>query len=141
MITACSSNVIDNIYKITSRINYLSKGNYDKLSVITNWISELNIPFENVAYIGDDLFDLPVLERVGFSGCPSDAIDECLSSVKYVCKNKSGEGAVREFVNKIIDMNNSLKETISYDISHIKENGKIHSGTRDVDSIMEFLES
>ena len=55
IITACNSNVIDNIHKITSRINFFSKGNYDKLSVIKEWIQELNIKPENVAYIGDDV--------------------------------------------------------------------------------------
>ena len=132
IITACSSNVINNIDKIMSRIDYLSTGNYDKLSVIKKWIYQLNcidglnINFENVAYIGDDVFDVPVIKNVGFSACPADAVNECLTTAKFVCKNKSGEGAVREFVDKILEMNNTVNENEqSYDLSHIKENGKI----------------
>ena len=126
VITACSTNVIDNIYKITSRISFLSKGNYDKLSVIKTWIEELNITFEEVAYIGDDIFDVPVIKNVGFSACPSDAVNECIKTANFVCKHKSGDGAVREFVTKIIEMNN-VEETkqCSYDSSHINKNGKI----------------
>jgi len=124
IITACSSNVINNIDKITSRIDFLSQGNYDKLSVIKTWIDELNITFENVAYIGDDVFDVPVIKKVGFSSCPADAVNECLTTAKFVCKNKGGEGAVREFVNKILELNENKNEH-SYDLSHIKENGKI----------------
>jgi YrbI family 3-deoxy-D-manno-octulosonate 8-phosphate phosphatase len=125
IITACSTNVIDNIDKITSRIDFLSKGNYDKLSVIKTWMNELNINFENVAYIGDDIFDIPVIKNVGFSACPADAVNECLSTVNFVCKNKSGDGAVREFVSKILEMNNNYVQQEEYDFSHIKENGKI----------------
>jgi len=126
VITACSSNVIDNIDKIMSRIDLLSKGNYDKLSVIKTWINELNIKFENVAYIGDDVFDVSVIKNVGFGACPADAVGECLTTAKYVCKNKGGDGAVREFVNKILEMNKALSEQNEcYDSSHVKENGKI----------------
>lgn len=125
VITACNSNVINNINKITSRLDFLSKGNYDKLSVIKTWINELNIKFENVAYIGDDVFDVPVIQNVGFSACPADAVDECLKTVKFVCKNKSGDGAVREFVNKILDMNNEVVQNETYDSSHVKENSKM----------------
>jgi len=125
VITACNSNVINNIDKITSRLDFLSKGNYDKLSVIKTWINDLNIKFENVAYIGDDVFDVPVIQNVGFSACPADAVDECLKTAKFVCKNKSGDGAVREFVNKILEMNNAVEQNETYDLSHVKENGKI----------------
>jgi YrbI family 3-deoxy-D-manno-octulosonate 8-phosphate phosphatase len=126
VVTACTTNVIDNIDKIMSRIDLLSKGNYDKLSVIKTWIKDLNIKFENVAYIGDDIFDVPVIQNVGFGACPADAVDECLTTAKYVCKNKSGDGAVREFVNKILEMNNVTSEQNDcFDSSHVKENGKI----------------
>jgi YrbI family 3-deoxy-D-manno-octulosonate 8-phosphate phosphatase len=127
IITACSSNVINNIDKITSRIDYLSKGNYDKLSVIEKWIKELNIDFENVAYIGDDIFDVPIMEKVGFSGCPSDAVSKCLTTAKFISKNKGGNGAVREFIDKILENNDVLENDLSeeYDLSHIQENGKI----------------
>ena len=125
IITACNSNVIDNIHKITSRINFFSKGNYDKLSVIKGWIQELNIKSENVAYIGDDVFDANVIEHVGFGACPADAVNECLTIANYVCKNKSGDGAVREFVNKIFEINKNIEENDSYELSHINKNGKI----------------
>ena len=128
IMTACSSNVIDNIDKITSRIDLLSKGNYDKLSVIKKWINELDIKFENVAYIGDDVFDVPVIQNVGFGACPADAVNECLTTAKFVCKNKSGDGAVREFVNKILEMNVNnaiILDKEEYDLSHINKNGKI----------------
>ena len=63
-------------------------------------MTELNITFNEIAYIGDDVNDIEILERVKFSACPSDGVQECKEIVDYICKNKGGEGCVREFVNK-----------------------------------------
>ena len=51
-----------------------------------------------VAYIGDDIIDLAIMSMCGFTACPIDAVDEVKKSVNYVCKNKGGYGAVREFI-------------------------------------------
>ena len=55
-----------------------------------------------VAYMGDDLVDLPVLRRVGFSATVSDAHDEVLKAVDFVSANAGGRGAVREVCEIII---------------------------------------
>ena len=103
IITADSSDILDNCIHIFSRLDFIKKGKYDKLPIIDEWINELKINYNNVAYIGDDLPDLPVLEKVGFSACPCDAIIEIKNTVDYVCKNKGGDGAVREFCDYIIN--------------------------------------
>ncbi len=54
-----------------------------------------------IAYLGDDEFDLPVLQRVGFSAAPADAVDAVRKSVDFVCKRRGGEGAVREVIELI----------------------------------------
>ena len=43
-------------------------------------------------------------DQLGFTGCPSDAVNECKEKAKYICTNKGGDGAVREFVEKILLM-------------------------------------
>lgn len=57
----------------------------------------------NVAYAGDDLLDLkcmlPVKEAGGLAVCPSNAIEEVRSVADYICSNKCGEGAIREFID------------------------------------------
>mgnify|MGYP001316147568 FL=1 len=60
------------------------------------------IPFEEVAYIGDDLNDFEVMKKCGITGCPSDAVDEIKNISDYVSKYKGGEGAVRDFIEWII---------------------------------------
>ncbi|MCU0454306.1 MAG: HAD-IIIA family hydrolase [Bacteroidetes bacterium] len=55
-----------------------------------------------VAYIGDDDPDLPVLMRVGFSAAPKDAVPAVVKSVHYVCRRTGGHGAVREVIDLIL---------------------------------------
>lgn len=57
---------------------------------------------EEVAFMGDDLLDLPVLARTGLSAAPADAIPEVKSAVDWVSGAQGGCGAVRELVELII---------------------------------------
>lgn len=63
----------------------------------------------NVAYIGDDILDLQCMEPIkangGFTACPADAVAEVKSVVDYVCHRNAGNGAVREFINRLKEQN------------------------------------
>jgi len=63
---------------------------------------KLNVSDEDVAYIGDDEFDIPVLERVGFSATPANALPVMKKHVCYVCTRSGGNGAVREVIDLIL---------------------------------------
>lgn len=52
---------------------------------------------DEIAYIGDDLNDIDCIQYCGVSGCPSDALEEVKNVAEYICENKGGKGAVREF--------------------------------------------
>ncbi len=80
----------------------LITGTWDKSEVLKQKLKELNLIWENVAYIGDDVNDSEIIEAVGFSAAPNDAIEEIIEKVDYVCKRKGGEGAFREFADLII---------------------------------------
>jgi 3-deoxy-D-manno-octulosonate 8-phosphate phosphatase (KDO 8-P phosphatase) len=56
----------------------------------------------DVAYMGDDVLDLPIMTRVGLCGCPADAVDEVRSRVDYVSRAVGGDGAAREFVELVL---------------------------------------
>jgi YrbI family 3-deoxy-D-manno-octulosonate 8-phosphate phosphatase len=71
----------------------------NKLKVIEELVERYNLSFDEIAYIGDDINDIPLLKKVGLSCCPFDAVNEVKKIVKYVCKTKGGEGAVREVVD------------------------------------------
>jgi YrbI family 3-deoxy-D-manno-octulosonate 8-phosphate phosphatase len=61
-----------------------------------------NIIPENVAFIGDDVNDMGIIQLAGFTACPIDAIDEVKNSVDLVLSKKGGEGVFREFSDLII---------------------------------------
>lgn len=74
----------------------------DKVGVLEQIAVQKNLSLKEIAYIGDDLNDLEALRKVGVSACPQDAYDEVLNSCHYVCENKGGYGALREFAELII---------------------------------------
>lgn len=87
-------------------------GHEKKINILNTWMKELNISYDNLAYIGDDINDIEILKLVKFSACPSDAVKECKQIVSYICENKGGDGCVREFVDKIISTQNPITVTI-----------------------------
>lgn len=91
---------------IFDRLDNVSLGSdKPKLEILDTWLDEYGFTYKDVAYIGDDLPDIPVLKKVGFSACPRDAVEEVIKVSHYVCKKDGGEGAVREFVDLIIKKN------------------------------------
>jgi 3-deoxy-D-manno-octulosonate 8-phosphate phosphatase (KDO 8-P phosphatase) len=74
----------------------------DKLSVYEAMKTKYSLQDKEIAYIGDDEFDLPVLQRVGFSAAPANGMDQVKKKVHYVCKHRGGDGAVREVIDMII---------------------------------------
>ena len=77
-------------------------GTWEKLEELKQKLKEYNLQLQNVAYIGDDVNDSEIIDAVGFSAAPNDAIEEIIEKVDYVCKRKGGEGAFREFADLII---------------------------------------
>ena len=73
------------------------QGNNDKLNALEELKKKYNLKYSEIAYVGDDIIDIPVLKKVGFSFCPSDA----MPSVKNVCvmvtRTAGGCGVLREF--------------------------------------------
>jgi 3-deoxy-D-manno-octulosonate 8-phosphate phosphatase (KDO 8-P phosphatase) len=59
------------------------------------------------AYMGDDLFDIPLLKLVGLSAAPRNALPAVKHAVQYVTRLPGGEGAVREFVDLILSLRTS----------------------------------
>lgn len=64
--------------------------------------ARLGVSDREVAYVGDDEPDLPVLKLAGFSAAPANAVPLVRSSVDYVCKRRGGDGAVREVIDLIL---------------------------------------
>lgn len=80
------------------RIYQASRDKADSLKQISE---DTGIGSEGMAYIGDDLNDLPAMRMAVIRGCPSDAVKEIKEICEFVSKSNGGYGAVREFIEWI----------------------------------------
>jgi len=76
----------------------------DKCARMFNYFSAYNVPFENIAYIGDAENDIDIMNKndIGLRGCPFDAIEEVKKYSDVISSFKGGEGAVWEFIKFIM---------------------------------------
>jgi 3-deoxy-D-glycero-D-galacto-nononate 9-phosphatase len=96
------------------KIDFLYQGISDKLSIAQKVCKELNISLNDVAYIGDDIRDIKLLKAAGISCCPKNAAKYIKDIVDFVTEKNGGDGAFREFIEKILTDNNLL-ETVLQD--------------------------
>lgn len=74
----------------------------DKLATYNGIIAEKKIEDKNVCFVGDDVIDIPVLRRVGFSVAVADAVPEVKAIADYVTSQPGGKGAVREICELLL---------------------------------------
>ena len=79
----------------------LFQGQKDKLKAMKQLLEDYNLDFSQVAYMGDDLPDIPVLKEVGLGCCPNDAVDEVREIATFISSKNGGRGAVREMCDLI----------------------------------------
>lgn len=94
----------------TLGISHLFQGQSDKLIAYRQLLSELNLTADQVAYIGDDLIDWPVMEQVGLSVAVADAHPLLLPKANYITRINGGRGAVREVCDLILMSQGLLDE-------------------------------
>ena len=82
-------------------IEEVYQGVDDKLEVYQLLKEKYNISDEEIAFIGDDVNDLPLINKVGLSFCVADAVGVS-EEVNYITKLNGGEGAVREAIEMIL---------------------------------------
>lgn len=82
--------------------DYLYQGVKDKKAILNEIMSDSQATLDQIAYIGDDLNDLEILESVGLSASPNDAFDYVKCKVDYVCERSGGRGAFRELADLIL---------------------------------------
>ena len=111
ILTGKKSNIVERRAKELG-IKYIIQGSKNKKQDLKNLLKELNITFENVAYIGDDLNDLGVMKSVGFSACPKDSVQEVLEITNFISSKNGGDGAVREFLEHIMKKNGMWKKIL-----------------------------
>jgi YrbI family 3-deoxy-D-manno-octulosonate 8-phosphate phosphatase len=83
-------------------ITEVFQGAKDKVAVLTHLSEKFNIPFEQMAYMGDDVNDVAALQTVGYAAAPADCVDQVRQVVHYICQKNGGEGVVREVIDMIL---------------------------------------
>jgi 3-deoxy-D-manno-octulosonate 8-phosphate phosphatase (KDO 8-P phosphatase) len=75
---------------------------WNKLEVYEKILVDTELTHDEVAYIGDDLIDIPLLRRVGLAVAVADAVDEVKAAVHLITQRPGGQGAVREVIELIL---------------------------------------
>jgi 3-deoxy-D-manno-octulosonate 8-phosphate phosphatase (KDO 8-P phosphatase) len=73
-----------------------------KLPITSSLLDRLGIGWSEVAFLGDDLPDLPVLRRVGLPGAVANAVPEVRAEARWIGRRRGGHGAAREFAEAIL---------------------------------------
>lgn len=92
-------------------VKYIYQGYEDKISALEHIVQELGITLEQVAYVGDDLPDLPLMRRAGLGIAVADAAEFVLENADWRTQAAGGRGAAREVCELIMRAQNTLKST------------------------------
>ncbi|MCS6957015.1 MAG: HAD hydrolase family protein [Aquificaceae bacterium] len=95
-------------------IEEIHLGLNNKLPILEEILGRLSLKYENVAFLGDDYVDLPVLRRVGFPMVVADSPEELKRHAIYVTKAKGGEGAVREAIEFLLKQRGQWEEAVKH---------------------------
>ena len=92
------------------KIEYVFQDCHDKLPVLKKLLEQLSLEPQQVAFIGDDVPDLPVLRYAGFAAAVANAVDEVKECADYVTNLPGGFGAVREVIEYILKKSGKWQE-------------------------------
>jgi len=88
------------------KIQHVIQGSRNKKKDLEDFALSNNYELNSIGYIGDDVNDIQVMKICGVSACPKNSNEFVIEIVNYVCKEKSGNGAVREFIELILKAQN-----------------------------------
>ncbi|RPG65305.1 MAG: HAD-IIIA family hydrolase [Flavobacteriaceae bacterium TMED42] len=87
-------------------VNKVYLGIHEKDIALDDFINTYNINPDEVLYMGDDVPDMPVMEKVGVATCPQDAVPDVKRIADYVSHKNGGDGCVREIVEQVMRVQN-----------------------------------
>lgn len=77
-------------------------GIHYKLDAFQDLLDNYDLDPETILYVGDDVPDIPVMEKVGLGCCPADAVSDVKNMADYVSHKNGGEGCVREIIEQVL---------------------------------------
>lgn len=109
IITGRTSAIVENRMKALN-VAHIIQGQEDKLPALVDLANALTIELANVAYIGDDIPDLPCIKAVGLGVSVADAHPAVINGANYVTFTHGGFGAVREVCDLLMLSQNTLAD-------------------------------
>ena len=123
ILTARSSKILECRTKELGIVNVL-QGQRDKVKGFQKLLAAMNLTPEEVAYIGDDLPDYAVIQKVGLAACPSDSVEDIRRLADFESQNCGGDGAVRELAELILKAQDKWEETLEKMFLHPDPNAR-----------------
>lgn len=112
IITARSSEVVERRAQ-DLKLAHVLQGQRDKLTAFETILKTTGLRPPQTAYMGDDLLDLPVINRAGLAAAPANAVAEVRQRVHYVTERPGGRGAVRELCDLILEAQGQLARMLA----------------------------
>lgn len=94
------------------RIEHLYQGQHYKVQALDQVIADEHCTLDEIAYVGDDIIDLPVLRKVGLAVAPANARPQVKAMAHYVTPNPGGHGAGRDAIDLLLEARGILSQTI-----------------------------
>ena len=94
------------------KVDFCHQGIIDKASTFEKLVKHYKLKHKEVAFIGDDINDMPIFRIAGFSVCPADTFDYVKESVDMVTSTKGGNGVFREVADLVLDSKGLLKKIL-----------------------------
>lgn len=101
------------------KVHFVKTGVKKKLEAYELFKQSYKLTDEQIAYVGDDINDLKVLKKAGFSATPADGVVQHFYPVDHICESKGGEGVLREIFSMIVeaqDLQDKLEEYIESEL-------------------------
>lgn len=83
-------------------IDFLSQGHRNKLKPYIKFKKKFNLTDEEIGFVGDDLLDLPIMSKCGFSACVANGREEVKAKSHFITNSTGGKGAVREVIEFVL---------------------------------------
>ena len=113
ILTARSSTIVE-VRAQELKLAKVYQGRREKGPAFEELCAELGVAPSEVAYMGDDVNDLPPLNRAGLSACPADAVPEVREAVHFVSTRTGGHGAARELIELILRATDRWEQALDH---------------------------
>ena len=98
-------------------VEYIYMNSFNKTECLDDFCAKTGIPKTEILYMGDDLVDYSIMQEVGITACPVDAVPEIKTISEYISDKKGGEGCVRDVIEQVM---RSQQKWFGHEIKGIK---------------------